>query len=137
MHAPADVTDIEDVPGRKQCLEEQVAVVKFLAAVAPLGGTGGDQIEGLWPDFPWIFAIIHPHQADHTKRNAAHGHQGRECNAAADETGGAGFRETLLKCVNQQLIGYRHFVTTGFSSSGQRLKLLLYLAYLEHFITTS
>ena len=100
VHAPANVAGVKDVACRQQRLQEQVAVVEFLAAITSLGLAGGDQVKRLWSDFPRVLTVIHAHQADHSEGNAAHGHERRKGDASTDEPTGTGVCQALLKCLN-------------------------------------
>ena len=79
--APAPA-DIQQAPRGEQRFEHKLAVVVAPGPVAGAGGAGqGHQVKVAVRAAPGVVAVVHAQQADHLKRNGAHGHQGAKGNA--------------------------------------------------------
>ena len=68
--------DVEPAPGRQQGIEHKLAIIVAPCTVArALLARLGHQVEVHARGAARIVAVIHAQQADHLKRNGAHGHQ--------------------------------------------------------------
>src|SRR6266540_3197140 len=86
LHALANVADVKAVAGREQRFEKEIAVVLARRSVAKPRGLR-HEVETELLGRPRKGAVVHPDEANHPERDAAHRLETAEGDAAGEESG--------------------------------------------------